>query len=88
MVKNSLNNFYQCSLYRQHELCLNGKTALYNKDKLEERINLLKEEGICTYTFWECEANKALEDDPRMALFFAQLSDSGPLFPRDSFHGF
>uniref|UniRef100_A0A914M031 DNA-directed DNA polymerase n=1 Tax=Meloidogyne incognita TaxID=6306 RepID=A0A914M031_MELIC len=77
---------HEC-LYRQHELCLNGKTALYNKDKLEERINLLKEEGICTYTFWECEANKALEDDPRMALFFAQLSDSGPLFPRDSFHG-
>nr|CAD2208735.1 unnamed protein product [Meloidogyne enterolobii] len=74
-------------LYRPHEICLNGKTALYNNDNLNERINLLKNEHIRTYTFWECEVIKALEDNPQMALFFDELPDIGPLFPQDAFHG-
>uniref|UniRef100_A0A1I8BHT5 DNA-directed DNA polymerase n=1 Tax=Meloidogyne hapla TaxID=6305 RepID=A0A1I8BHT5_MELHA len=77
---------HEC-LYRSHEICLNGKTALYNKDSLNERINLLMNEKIRTYIFWECEVNKAMEDDPQMKLYFNELPDIGPLFPRDAFHG-
>uniref|UniRef100_A0A914MNU5 DNA-directed DNA polymerase n=2 Tax=Meloidogyne TaxID=189290 RepID=A0A914MNU5_MELIC len=74
-------------LYRPHEICLNGKTALYNDDTLNERITLLKNENIRTYIFWECEVVKALENNPQMSLFFDELPDIGPLFPRDAFHG-
>jgi len=83
-----VNLFFKFSLYRPHEICLNGKTALYNDDTLNERINLLNNENIRTYIFWECEVVKALEDNPQMSLFFDELPDTGPLFPRDAFHGF
>lgn len=74
------------SLYQPHEICLNGKTALYNNDKLNERIQLLKEIGIWTIIIWECEVLKELEEDDEMTLFFDTLPDIGPLFPRDAFH--
>uniref|UniRef100_A0A914P579 DNA-directed DNA polymerase n=1 Tax=Meloidogyne incognita TaxID=6306 RepID=A0A914P579_MELIC len=74
-------------LYRPHEICLNGKTALYNQDKLNERIKLLEEQDIKTKIIWECNVYKKLEIDPEMKLFFDALPDIGPLFPRDSFHG-
>nr|CAD2193113.1 unnamed protein product [Meloidogyne enterolobii] len=77
---------HEC-LYRPHEVCLNGKTALYNKDKLDERIRLLKEAGIWTIAVWECEVMKDLEECPEMSLFFDTLPDVGPLYPRDAFHG-
>nr|CAD2191442.1 unnamed protein product [Meloidogyne enterolobii] len=74
-------------LYQPHEICLNGKTALYNNDKLNERIQLLKEIGIWTIIIWECEVLEELEEDDEMTLFFDTLPDIGPLFPRDAFHG-
>nr|CAD2176394.1 unnamed protein product [Meloidogyne enterolobii] len=77
---------HEC-LYRPHEICLNGKTSLYNKDKLDERIRLLKEAGIWTIPVWECEVMKDLEECPEMSQFFDKLPDIGPLYPRDAFHG-
>nr|CAD2207804.1 unnamed protein product [Meloidogyne enterolobii] len=77
---------HEC-LYRPHEVCLNGKTALYNKDKLYERVRLLNEEGIWTTAVWECEVREELAGDPEMSLFFDTLPDIGPLYPRDAFHG-
>uniref|UniRef100_A0A1I8B827 DNA-directed DNA polymerase n=1 Tax=Meloidogyne hapla TaxID=6305 RepID=A0A1I8B827_MELHA len=74
-------------LYRPHEICLNGKTAMYNRDKLIERLRLLKAEGIIPIFVWECDVNKTLEEDSEMSLFFNALPDIGPLFPRDAFHG-
>nr|CAD2200857.1 unnamed protein product [Meloidogyne enterolobii] len=74
-------------LYQPHEICLNGKTALFNRDKLAERIILIKEKNIIPHIMWECDVYKKLEEDKELALFFDALPDIGPLFPRDSFHG-
>jgi len=77
---------YYFSLYKPHEICLNGKTALYNNDKIKERRRLIKEEGMRPLMIWECQARKQLEEDEEMALFFNEMIDTGPLFPRDAFH--
>jgi hypothetical protein len=73
-------------LYKPHEVCLNGKTSLLNRDLLEERERLLLKKGFRVLLYWECEVLKSLKTDLDMAEFFDEHDDPvGPLFPRDAF---
>jgi hypothetical protein len=75
------------SLYKEHDICLNGNTALYNRDKDEERKRLLVEAGYRVFFVWECSVLAQLATDLEMAEFFDEQTDGGgPLFPRDAFH--
>ena len=73
------------SLFKPDEICLNGKTALYNMDCLKKRIEQLKSIGIVPLPVWECTVLDQLEKDAEMANFFASLPNVGPLYPRDAF---
>nr|CAD2205759.1 unnamed protein product [Meloidogyne enterolobii] len=73
-------------LYKPNDICLNGKTALYNRDKMKERRRLIQEAGMRPLMVWECTIRKQLEEKEDMAFFFNELPDIGPLFPRDAFH--
>jgi G:T-mismatch repair DNA endonuclease (very short patch repair protein) len=74
------------SLYKEHDICLNGKTALFNRDKDGNRKRLLVEAGYRVHFVWECEVLARLATDPEMAEFFDEQTDGGgPLFPRDAF---
>jgi hypothetical protein len=65
---------------------LNGKTALYNRDKNEERKRLLVEAGYRVFFIWECSVLAQLATDLEMAEFFEEQTEGGgPLFPRDAF---
>ena len=64
---------------------MNGKTAMYNRDLLEERKRKIREAGLELMLFWECDVLAQLEADEEMAAFFASLIDTGPIFPRDGF---
>uniref|UniRef100_A0A1I8C264 DNA-directed DNA polymerase n=1 Tax=Meloidogyne hapla TaxID=6305 RepID=A0A1I8C264_MELHA len=54
---------------------------------MNERRKHIKEAGMRPLMVWECKFRKQLEEDVDMALFFNELPDIGPLFPRDAFHG-
>jgi hypothetical protein len=65
---------------------LNGNTALYNRDKNEERKRLLVVAGYRVFFVWECSVLAQLATDLEMAEFFDEQTDGGgPLFPRDAF---
>jgi hypothetical protein len=74
------------SLYKPDEICLNGKTSLFNRDQLEERKRLLKKSGFRSLFFWECQVHAQKTKDTEMAKFFDEQEEQvGPLFPRDAF---
>jgi hypothetical protein len=74
------------SLYKPHEVCLNGKTALMNWDELAERKRQLQQLGFRVLYFWECKVLERLKMDLEMAEFFDEQEEQvGPLFPRDAF---
>jgi hypothetical protein len=73
------------SLYKPHELCLNGKTALFLRDELDERKRQLREMGFRVLCYWECKVQERLKTDLDMAEFFDEHEVVGPLFPRDAF---
>jgi G:T-mismatch repair DNA endonuclease (very short patch repair protein) len=65
---------------------LNGKTALFNRDKDDERKRLLTAAGYRVFFVWECSVLAQLATDAEMAEFFDEQTDrGGPLFPRDAF---
>ena len=79
-----MKSFY--SLYNQNEICLNGKTALYNQDAIEKRKNQLEKLGFSVRLVWECNVMKMLNVNHEMAEFFnQQIHSVGPLIPREGF---
>jgi len=73
------------SLYKPEEICLNGKTALYNQDEQRERAEAIRAAGLSLIQIRECRVLERLEWDEEMAQFFDSLPIVGPLLPRDGF---
>ncbi|KAF7627182.1 DNA_pol_B_2 domain-containing protein [Meloidogyne graminicola] len=84
------------SLYKPNEICLNGKTSMYNIDKNKERRKLIIEAGMRPLMIWECTGGRTgphclkcdLEENGFSEKYEITCYDVVSLYPAVNFYGF
>jgi hypothetical protein len=74
--------------YTRDDMILpNGKTAGYQRERDQRRMEFIRTKVPKVLIFWECEIQAMLRDDPEMKESFENYLDEGPLNIRSCFYG-